>query len=337
MFFERIDTIFVFGDSEFRQNLVEAIYPILGSLSTKELIDLGKDSTSGNVIALYSFVERNHLINAENLRVLLLLEALKFINDSYVFELIPSVNLITLDLNERVATFSTEEIEKAALICEVLLDNGIFKRNDKSIRSLRTLYKYSSSELKPRETIEIVPERQPTLNELQKRIDQYRELLSNRAEEPVFQAFFEKNPVFLSWHVIKFLAEKSFGGEQFPDLILFLNNKNYVIVELEKPSVKLYNKRGDPTQELSHAEEQVRGYLRWAVEEKEFLRKRGLKNLSGENTRGLLIIGSFLTDEERKKLETHNSSVNGKYSIKTFSDILEENEAILKNLKEMHT
>jgi hypothetical protein len=116
---------------------------------------------------------------------------------------------------------------------------------------------------------------------------------------------------------------------------LVLRNRNYVIVELEKPAVKLYTKKGDPTQELSHAEEQVREYLHWAIEEKEFLRKRGLENLSADNTTGLLVIGSDLTQEERRKLDTRNNSLRSMFMIKTFSEILEQNEATLENLGTM--
>lgn len=337
-FFEKINTIFVFGDPAFRKDLIGAIYPTLRKMSLEELIHLGKGSISANVVILYYFFKNNQVINANKIKMLSSLASLKFINDPYIYEFIPSLDNIEIELNEDVVNYgSTDEIEKVAIICEFLLDIGFIERNETSIQGLHILYKYSSSELKLREKVEIVPERRPTLTEFQKRIDEYRKLIKDTAEEPKFQAFFEKNPMFLNWQVTKFLAEKSFGGEQFPDLILFLKNRSYVIVELEKPGVKLYTKRGDPSQELSHAEEQVRGYIRWAIEDKQFLRKRGLENLTADNTTGLLIIGSYLTQEERKKLDTHNNSVRSMYTIKTFSDVLEDNEAFLKNLLQIPT
>jgi hypothetical protein len=133
-----------------------------------------------------------------------------------------------------------------------------------------------------------------------KKIELYRHLLQERAEEPEFQRFFEENPDFLSLQIVRVFSKKSFAGEQIPDLVLLLNNGHYVVIELEKPVFKLYTQDGNPTRELSHAEQQVRDYLSWALEEKEFLRKRGLTNLSAENMTGLLIIGADLNSEDRK-------------------------------------
>ena len=75
--------------------------------------------------------------------------------------------------------------------------------------------------------------------------------------------------------------------------------------------------------------------MRWVKEEKEFLRKRGCENLSEDNTTGLIVIGKRvdLTPEELTKLKNINAEVRSRYLIKTFDDILEEAETLLKNLK----
>ena len=325
-FFEKINTLFVFSNSEFKTDFIESTYPILQDLYFDEIVQLGKDSIVANVAVLYYFLRKNQVISRDTIEILSSFFSLKFINDPYIYESIPSINHIEIELDDNVVNYgSRDDIEKAALICDFLLDNGFIERNETSIQGLHILHRHSSSKLKLRDNVTIVPGRRPTLIEFQKRID----------EEPKFQAFFEKNPTFLNWQTSKVLAEKAFGGEQFPDLILFLKNKSYIIVELEKPGVNLYTKRGDPSQELSHAEEQVRGYIRWAIEDKQYLRTRGLENITADNTTGLLVIGSYLTAEERKKLDTHNNSIRSMYIIKTFADILEDNEAILKNLTKM--
>jgi len=157
-----VNNLFIFGTPEFRKDLIEAIYPTLKNFSLDDLINLGKDTISGNVLILFYFFRKNQVINVETIRTLSSLNALKFVQDSYILELLPSLEHIKLKLNESVSKNNpTEEIEKAALICEFLLDNGVIERDDSSIRNLRILYKYSSSELKSREEIEIVPERQP--------------------------------------------------------------------------------------------------------------------------------------------------------------------------------
>jgi hypothetical protein len=173
------------------------------------------------------------------------------------------------------------------------------------------------------------------LNEYQKKIEEYRELINKGVEESEFQKFFEENPPFLDPKVKDPMPKKSFGGEHFPDFLLLLHNVNYLVVEIEKPSDRLFNQKGDPTAELSHAQQQVRDCLKWAIEWKEFLRGRGCPNISADNTRGLVVIGksSSLASDELDKLENLNAEVRSRYEIKTFDRILAENEAILANLK----
>lgn len=165
------------------------------------------------------------------------------------------------------------------------------------------------------------------------RIGILRELIKTSQEEPKFQEFFENNPDFLNRQMTEVIPQKSFGGEQIPDLILVLQNENYIIVELEKPAFKLFTRKGDPTKELSHAQQQIRGYLAWAKEDKDFLRRRGLENLSAENTTGLVLIGATLSRDEKKKLESLNDTIRSSYVVKTFREVLEENEVCLQNLK----
>ena len=89
--------------------------------------------------------------------------------------------------------------------------------------------------------------------------------------------------------------------------------------------------------EFTHAIQQIRDYLRWAIEEKEFLRKRQCPNISADNTKGLAVIGRIakLTIDEAEKLKNLNAEVRGKYEIKTFDDILAEIKTIFQNLKKI--
>lgn len=169
-----------------------------------------------------------------------------------------------------------------------------------------------------------------------KAVKEYSELIYKPdVEEPELQEFFEKNPTLIDLQIEKIFSKKSFGGEGFPDFIAILHDGTYILIEIEKPTDKLYTKKGHPSAKFSQAEQQVRDYLQWANEEKEFLRKRGLPNISVENTRGLLIIGTRknLTDKEKVKLTQQNFSSRGSYETKTFDDILMENEQAIKSLR----
>lgn len=184
---------------------------------------------------------------------------------------------------------------------------------------------------------ELAHSRKKDWAEYEKKVVEYRGLLDKSAEEPEFQKFFENNSVFLESKVRTSIPKASLGGEGYPDFFMILHDSSHLIVEIEKPAVKLFTEMGDPKAEFTHAQQQIRNYLKWAIEDKEYLRKRGFPNLTANNVRGLLVIGrsSDLDAKELTKLEDLNAEVRGKYEIKTFDRILEENEAWLKNLKEM--
>lgn len=147
--------------------------------------------------------------------------------------------------------------------------------------------------------------------------------------------FFEVHPNLLDPRIVKLDSKKSFGGEKFPDFIITLSIEKYVLVEIEKPSDSIYKKNGDPSLEFNHAEQQIRDYLQWANEEKDWLRKRGLPKMSTANMKGLVVIGlrSNMSPEERERFEQHNFSVRATHEIRTFDDILMEHRQLVKNLR----
>ena len=175
-----------------------------------------------------------------------------------------------------------------------------------------------------------------TLDGYEKSVRDYEKMIKNpKVEEPDLQNFLKNNPSLIDGKITKLIPKKSFGGEGFPDFTAILHNGNYILIEIEKPQDKIYTKKGDPSAKFSHAEQQVRDYLKWANENKEFLRKRGLPNISAENTKGLLIIGMSknLSHEEKEKLKQHNFSVRSSHEIKTFDEILIENQQVINRIR----
>jgi len=196
--------------------------------------------------------------------------------------------------------------------------------------------------------IEYIPRFQETIKELPKvalknsafhnhqiKIDNFERLIKEDREESAYQVFLEQNSIFLDPRVEECHPQKSLGGEAFPDFILKLNDLNYLIVEIEKPGTRLFNNNRDPSHEFTHAQQQIRSYMSWVVEEKEFLRKRGLEKIGEDNIHGLLIIGdaSKLNKIEKKRIDQMNLEVKTRYSIKTFDKLLEENKTIFKNIQ----
>lgn len=167
------------------------------------------------------------------------------------------------------------------------------------------------------------------------RLKEYERLLDENAEEPEFQSFFEENAVFLEPKIMTAYPKISLGGELIPDLLLVLHDSSYLFVEIEKPDVRLFENKGNPTAAFTHAQQQTRDYLKRVADNKEFLRSRQCPNLTGDNFKGLLVIGrsSDLDAKGNEKLDNINAEVRSRYEIKTFDKILKENETMLGNIK----
>lgn len=175
------------------------------------------------------------------------------------------------------------------------------------------------------------------LSPVRERLEDYKKKVDHNKEEPVFQDFFTKNPSFLDPKVKETYPKYNLGGELFPDFLLILHDSTHLFVEIEKPGCKLFTKKGDPRAELTHGVQQMREYLKWAKSEIDFLRKRGCPKISIDNIRGLVIIGkeSDLSRGDLERLENINAEVGGRFIIKTFDKVYEENKSILESIKKM--
>lgn len=201
-----------------------------------------------------------------------------------------------------------------------------------------TIEKYKETRLSIVENLEtLVSSRKSELDEYEEAIQDYEKMINRqKITEDEIQDFFEKNfSIIIDQKIKKLIPKKSFGGEKFPDFIAVLTREDYLIIEIEKPTDRIYTTKGDPSEKFAHAEQQVRDYLKWANENKEFLRKRGLPNISAENTKGLLIIGMSknLSPKEKEQLAMHNFSSRSTHEIKTFDEILVENQQLIENLR----
>lgn len=169
----------------------------------------------------------------------------------------------------------------------------------------------------------------------EKKLEEYKALVDKCAEEPIFQDFFKDNANFLESKFKTAYPKYKLADELTPDFLLVLYDSSYLFVEIEKPGVPLFNKKGNPSAELTLAQQQMRTYLKWVADNKAFLKDRECKNLTGDNFRGLLVVGrtADLNGDELGKLENIKAEVRGKYEIKTFDEILKENSVMLENIK----
>lgn len=97
----------------------------------------------------------------------------------------------------------------------------------------------------------------------------------------------------------------------------------------------MFTRLGNPTSVFTQARQQLRNYLRYAVQEKDYLGRHGFPNINLDNVRSLLVIGkkANLTTETQLKLDNINGEVRSRYEIKTFDQILDENRTLLNNIR----
>lgn len=182
---------------------------------------------------------------------------------------------------------------------------------------------------------ELISKKKPELDEYEKVVQNYEEKINNpEVKEPNLQDFFSEHPIIIDRGIKKIFPKKSFGGEGFPDFIAVLHNGKHILIEIEVPTKEIFTKSGHQTAKFSEADQQIQDYLRWANEEKEYLRKRELPNISIENTSGLLIIGMSknLNSEQKKRFERKKFECKN-YNIKTFDEILMENRQTINSIR----
>jgi len=99
-------------------------------------------------------------------------------------------------------------------------------------------------------------------SELVKIIKEFNEVLKKQSTESPFQEFIEKHPVMLAqFHAKKLFIKPSILGKFQPDFAILDTSDKLVLIELERPSLKLFKKDGHPTAYFMHAYGQVRDWL----------------------------------------------------------------------------
>lgn len=114
--------------------------------------------------------------------------------------------------------------------------------------------------------------------------------------EEEIQKFIEKNPIILSCLTPDLLKYKSPIGSKFKtDFTVFTPKKELLLVEIEKPSTKLFKKNGDQHAELTHAFDQVKNWLMAATRNRlaliDDVKMEGLTVDTVTNIKGVVIAG----------------------------------------------
>ncbi len=139
-------------------------------------------------------------------------------------------------------------------------------------------------------------------------IDKYNNLLNTEKDEKPFQTFIENNPILLAmFHAKRLFIRPGILGKYKTDFVILNSSNELLVIELEKPSIKLFKKDGHPTAELMHAYGQVRDWIHeYDKHPMAVIEGLHLKNEKIMKVKGVVIAGRLLS-EVSEPLQRHLS------------------------------
>ena len=173
----------------------------------------------------------------------------------------------------------------------------------------------------------------PAIERLREILSEYMRLLEQSpVREHVLQTYLTNHPILLNPSYRAVHPQFRLGAEYVADFVIETYDGNYTLVEIEKPTDRLYLNNGDPSSALTHAEQQVLNWQSWARQNVAYLRYES--NLVMNDPEGLAVIGrrSQLNGDEIQKLDERNRSLRGHLQIVTFDTLSVRLAQILDNI-----
>jgi len=173
------------------------------------------------------------------------------------------------------------------------------------------------------------------IERLRQTLREYEQLLSiPDIREQTIQDYLENHIVLIDPPAKRVKPQVSLGAEYIPDFVIETYDGLYKLVEIEKPTDRLYLKNGDPSSALTHAEQQVLDWQGWVRRNIAYLRLQS--QLPMNDPEGLVIIGlrAQMTQEEIRRLEERNISRRGRIKIITFDSLSLQMHQLIGNLVE---
>ncbi|MDF2545784.1 MAG: hypothetical protein K0R93_682 [Anaerosolibacter sp.] len=173
--------------------------------------------------------------------------------------------------------------------------------------------------------------REATLQINSRVIQDFKSLLDKNEREESYQTYLGKFPVMLEPLAKEVLTKQKLGLEYITDFVIRKYDNTYIIVEIEKPSTRIFNKNNDFSSEFTHALGQVIDFQEW-IESNIAYANRIMPDII--TPEGMLIIGRSdnLTNQQIRKLNRLNVNLRGKIKILTFNDILDNAIKLYENI-----
>jgi len=165
-------------------------------------------------------------------------------------------------------------------------------------------------------------------------IQKFEDLISGSPKhEEKLQKFLTEHPLLLDPFVSELFTKQKLGSDFITDYVIKRTNNQYVLVEIENSTDKLFNQNGSFTSSLTVAISQVRDFQAWVSDNLTYAQKKmpGIKH-----PEGLVVIGRGcnLSEIQKKRLAEENYSRRGHIRIVTYDDLLETSKTVYKNIIE---
>lgn len=157
-------------------------------------------------------------------------------------------------------------------------------------------------------------------------------LANSDRNENALQGCLTDNPLLFGPEYVRVIPKHRLGSEFEMDYALEKHSGLVDLVEIEASSHPLFNKKGDPSSHLVHAEQQVMDWLHWIETNNPYARK-GLPGLA--SPLGFVIIGrsSSLSEEGLERLRRRNSMFQPRMAILTYDQLVQRAAQLLRVLE----
>lgn len=163
-------------------------------------------------------------------------------------------------------------------------------------------------------------------------LDEFAILLDSApTREEELHQFLVQHPILLDPLASEVRSKHELGNDFVTDFVIQRLNDEYILVEIEKSTDRLFTQSGRVHSQLTDALSQIRDFQAWIHDNIAYARTK----LPGiRRPEALVVIGraSQLNSNDRVRLDEENFSRRGHVRIVTFDDLLEQARTVYRNL-----
>ncbi len=163
-------------------------------------------------------------------------------------------------------------------------------------------------------------------------LQQARQLIGVAEREEDVQRFLSEHPQIIYPEYIECYPKHKLGNEYVTDFVFLIQGANgveYVFVELEKPSKKLFIVSGQPSAEFTQAKDQLNNWERWLTQNLNYAQQT-LPRLFQPTYHLIMGRVASLDSAAREKLHVEFRGTTNQFS--TYEDVIERFETIPKRV-----